>query len=108
MFKILGRSSIGESEDLVIWNVYYIGLSMLQLQSEKEDITEHDVNAIIDNAELCDTLDHCLAHPYINEHMNYRRTANRSSEPEFIPSVTDEKKIIEEEDFDYFYLVGKY
>ena len=96
MFKILGRSSIGESEDLVIWNVYYIGLSMLQLQSEKEDITEHDVNAIIDNAELCDTLDHCLAHPYINEHMNYRRTANRSSEPEFIPSVTDEKKIIEE------------
>ena len=96
MFKILGRSSIGESEDLVIWNVYYIGLSMLQLQSEKEDITEHDVNAIIDNAELCDTLDHCLAHPYINEHMNYRRTANRSSEPEFIPSVTDERKIIEE------------
>ena len=96
MFKILGRSSFGESEDLVIWNVYYIGLSMLQLQSEKEDITEHDVNAIIDNAELCDTLDHCLAHPYINEHMNYRRTANRSSEPEFIPFVTDERKIIEE------------
>ena len=94
--KIIARSSVGETEDLAIWNVYYIGLSMLQLQSQKEDITEDDVNALIDNAKLCDTLDNCLSHPYINEHMNYRRTVNRSSEPEFISSASDERKMVEE------------
>ena len=94
--KIFGRSSIGETEDLVIWNVYYIGLSMLQLQSQKEDITEDDVNKLVDNAKMCDTLDNCLAHPYINENMNYRRRVNRSSEPEFISSTSDERKIVEE------------
>jgi len=95
--KILVKSfNKGETEDLVIWNVYYIGLSMLQLQSQKQDITEDDVDAIIDNAKLCDTLDNCLAHPYINEHMNHRRTVNRSSEPEFISSTSDERKMVEE------------
>jgi serine/threonine protein kinase len=94
--KILARSSVGETEDLVIWNVYYIGLSMLELQSQEQDITEDDVNAVIDNAKLCDTLDNCLAHPYINQHMNHRRTVNRSSEPEFISSTTDERKMVEE------------
>jgi hypothetical protein len=69
---------------------------MLQLQSQKEDITEDDVNKLVDNAKMCDTLDNCLAHPYINENMNYRRRVNRSSEPEFISSTSDERKILEE------------
>ena len=97
IFKVLARSSVGETEDLQIWNVYYIGLSMLQLKSEKKDkITEDDVNAIIDNAKMCKSLDQCLSHPYINEHMNDRRTVNRSGEPDFTPSASDERKIIEE------------
>lgn len=93
--KIVTRSFAGKTEDLVIWNIYYIGLSMLQLESENQDITEDDVNVLIDNAKWCNTLDNCLAHPYINEHMNHRRTVNRSGEPEFISSTTDERKIVE-------------
>jgi len=94
---VITKSSDAETEDLVIWNIYYIGLSMLQLKSKGYPITKDAVDKFIDEAKTCKTLEQCLAHPYINEHMNARRTQYRHGEPEFVPTAkSEERKQIEE------------
>ena len=94
--KILTKSSIGETEDLTIWNVYYIGLSMLQWQQSHSRITEDDINKVIHDAVMCDNLEGCLSHPYINDNMNDTRTQYRGGEPEFTPPIiSEERKEIE-------------
>ena len=98
VYKILLKSFIGQTEDLKIWNVYYIGLSMLQFGQSHSTITEDDINKLIDDAIMCDTLETCLTHPYINDNMNDTRTQYRDGEPEFTPpSISDERKEIEKQ-----------
>ena len=95
--SVIVKSFSGETEDLVIWNIYYIGLSMLQLKSKGYTITKDVVDTLIHDAKTCNTLENCFAHPYIVEHMNARRTQYRRGEPEFeLTVMSEERKQIEE------------
>jgi hypothetical protein len=69
---------------------------MLQWQQSHARITEDDVNKVIHDAVMCDNLEGCLSHPYINDNMNDTRTPYRGGEPDFTPPIiSDERKEIE-------------
>jgi hypothetical protein len=73
-----------------------MALSALQFEKEsKHNITDHEIDTIIKESIMCETLDQCLAHPYIVDNMNSKRTMHRHGDPAFLPSETDLKKIDE-------------
>lgn len=94
--KIIKKSSVATTEDLQLWNVYYMALSALQLEKEsKHIITDYEMEKIIRESKMCKNLDQCLTHPYIVDNMNFKRTMNRQGDTAFLSSDMDSTKLDE-------------
>ena len=85
---LVQRARVGETEDMVICNVYYLLFDLLiRFKEDPRNATSEEIRRIVKQLPVCKTAAECFAHPFLSTQISRRFT--RKTQPPTLISPKD-------------------